>query len=97
MSKEQSATIEVEDVNVSVDYEGLCAELQTKVETLERKNAELERNNEQYINQAFGFQTKAKELQDIANISIGYIQQLECIIEHAKLTLEILTGGKKVE
>ena len=78
---------------VPTDYKELAEELREDNESLKKQNNILRDSVEAYKKKLFEVSQRADELKKIANIAIGYVQQLEVLVENAKMVFNAISNG----
>lgn len=80
---------------VPTDYQALAEELREDNESLKKQNSNLRDTIEAYKKKLFEVSQRADELKKIANIAIGYVQQLEVLVDNAKMVFNAISDGGK--
>ena len=78
---------------VPTDYKALAEELREDNESLKKQNSNLRDTIEAYKKKLFEVSQRADELKKIANIAVGYVQQVEVLVENAKMVFNAISNG----
>jgi hypothetical protein len=80
----------LEETEAPINYEELCTELRKENSRLLSENQRLKEGIETYRNANFKQGNELEHIRNIAKVSVGFVQQMESIIENAKTIYDIL-------